>query len=770
VRTLLVLLIALFGVPAAHAQLPDVVLRDYQGKPAVFIDGTPRALPGYSTFRREAFEQDLPLFYEHGMGVYFIEPPRLWWDGGAVIRDREAATEAAGTGNATFISLDEMAERILAGDPEAWIIVRFTPRARADWQATHPEEYFVTEENDPTLRPTPSLASDLFWATMAEVSAEVIRHVESRPWAERVIGYANFHVTEGTHAPVHQAWLFDQNPLMRNAYRDYLRSKYTRESALQAAYGDLALTFDTAEVPTDRLRGTVPEVSQLDYWQDAVANRPLRDYLELQATLWHRHFRSIGRAMEDAADRNVLLIHDSLKQTMQGWSNWGFFKYGQIREDFAWRLAYPETMAGSGHIGIAELLDAPGFDGLITPHDYQARGIGGVYEPEGIVDSMILRGKFFMAEMDTRTWLMGRNGIGRTENLKELAAVTWRNLATSFTRGFTSYWMEFGEGWWRSKEVQELVGVQTAVIKESIEWPHATVPGIAMIIDDRATLDTNGDGSFLNESVMSEWKFGLSRAGVPRNIYLLEDLELDNFPPHRVFYFPNLFRVTDAKLALLREKVFRDGNVVVWGPGSGISDGEVVGVESAERLTGFRFESIGVNSPRRVHVTNADHPVTKSLPADTIFGSLLSYGPVLLPLDGEPLGIAWTKGGHRHTGLAVIEHGRGAARRVDGVGTRGEGDYAEVFTVAVPLPAAIWRNIARFAGAHVYAESNDVLLANSNVVALHSAYSGPRTISLPGTYRVRDIVSGEVLAESTDTITFDLDAPETRLFLLESEP
>ena len=760
-RILLAVLSVLLGLQAAYASPPDVVLKQYKGKPVVFIDGRPHALPGYSTFRREAFEEDLPLFYEHGMGVYFIEPPKLWWDGGAVIRDDDAA------GAADFISLDAMAEHILDGDPNAWIIVRFTPRAPRAWQLEHPAEYFIAEEDDPTLRPTPSLASDLFWTTMAGVSAEVIRHVESRPWAERVIGYANFHVTEGTHAPVHQAWLFDQSPLMLDAYRAYLRTRYTNEADLQAAYGDTTLTFDTAAIPTDKLRGTIPDVSQLTYWQDATSNRPLRDYLDLQALLWHRHFREIGSAMEDAASRNVLLIHDSLKQTMQGWSNWGFFKYGQIREDFAWRLAYPETMAASGHIGIADLLDSPGFDGLITPHDYQARGIGGVYEPEGIVDSMILRGKFFMAEMDTRTWLMGTNGIGRADNIKELAAITWRNLATSFTRGFTSYWMEFGGGWWRSEEVQELVGIQTAVMKESLEWPYETVPGIAMIIDDRATLETNGDGSYLNEAVMSEWKYGLSRAGVPRNIYLLEDLALDNFPPHRVFYFPNLFRVTDATLAILRNKVFRNGNVVVWGPGSGISDGDVVGVDSAQRLTGFSFEIIPVNAPRRVLVTNADHPVTMNLPEDTIFGSMLSYGPVLLPLDGETLGIAWTKGGHRHTGFAVQEHGRGAARTVDGIRGRGTGDYAEIFTAAVPLPASIWRNIARYAGAHVYSESNDVLLANSSVVALHSAYSGEKTIRLPGTYRVRDVVSGELFDASTNAISFELDAPETRVFLLE---
>jgi len=749
-----------YGSIVYGQNLPKVVVRDYNGRPTVFIDGKPNALPGYSTFNREAWDKDLPLFYSHKMGVYFISPPLLNWNGGPVIESNQKLRSSQ-------ISLDEMADRIIEGDPDAWIIVRFTPRANRSWYRAHPQEYFITDDNTISSVITPSLASDVFWEKAADVSEGVIRYVEARPWAKHVIGYANFNVTEGTHGPVHQGWLFDHNPLMLLKWRDFLRKKYQTNDALQKAYGDSSLTISGMTIPYDKLRGTIPEVSQLNYWQDAQSNRALRDYLELQMLLWHKRFRQLGEAMEGAVDRQVLFIHDCLKQTMQGWSNWGFFKYGKVREDFAWRLAYPETMSSSGHMNIAQLFDTPGFDGLITPHDYQARGIGGVYEPEGIVDSIILRGKYFMSEMDTRTYLMDSNGIGQAADDKELAAITWRNLATSFTRGFNSYWMEFGGGWLRNNAIQTLIERQTEVINESIEWEHETVPGIAMIIDDNCAFETNGDGNFLNEAVMSEWKMGMSRCGVPRSIYLFDDLELDNFPKHRVYYFPNLFLVTEKKLRILREKVFRDGVVVVWGPGSGISDGEHIGVKPASKLTGFSFEMIGVNSPRRFIVTNAGHPITKGLPEDTIVGSPLSYGPVLLPTDGEPLGMAWTKGGHRHTGMAVKEFGKGAARNKKGIGKCGKGDYAAVFVTAVPLPASLWRNICRFSGAHIYSGTNDVLLADKTIVAIHSAYSGQKMINLPGTYRVYDVITGKLFSRKTNRISFDLEAPETRIFRLE---
>jgi hypothetical protein len=83
----------------------------------------------------------------------------------------------------------------------------------------------------------------------------------------------------------------------------------------------------------------------------------------------------------------------------------------------------------------------------------------------------------------------------------------------------------------------------------------------------------------------------------------------------------------------------------------------------------------------------------------------------------------------------------------------------------VPLPADLWRGLARFAGAHVYCETNDILLADSSVVALHSVQSGEKRIALPGECRVTDLVAGKVIAERMREIVFQIKAPETQAFL-----
>jgi hypothetical protein len=174
-----------------------------------------------------------------------------------------------------------------------------------------------------------------------------------------------------------------------------------------------------------------------------------------------------------------------------------------------------------------------------------------------------------------------------------------------------------------------------------------------------------------------------------------------------------------------------------------------------------------VNSQRRILITNYEHPITQTLEADTIIGGSLPYGPILFPRDGIELGLAWTKWHCNQMGFALKEFGRGAAGVYGGKEPLGEGDYAAVFITAVPLTAHLWRNIARYAGAHVYCEANEVVMADSSVVALHSLKSGPKSLALPGRFRVYDLISGREYARGTSEIKFDLRAPETRVFLLE---
>lgn len=733
---------------ALAAPLPDVTVGTVNGRPTILAGGQPVAMSGYSpmTWDKPYTERAMPRFFPHKLGYYLISVPPIasdffgtpFWVGDDVSAQPLVAPKESPN---AYASVDEPVELAIKGDLDARIMIRFGIREPASWAKLHPAEFFVAE--DGSRQAAPSLASDLYWETAAKFSRAVVAYCEARPWADRVIGYANFHRTEGTHEPPMAGWLYDHSPAMTARWRQFLATRYGTIDKLQAAWNDKSLTgFAAVPVPTDPLRGATPAVATQLYWQEAKTNQRLRDYLELQRDLWHLRFRQLSAAMQGGAGRRMVFLHDALKQTMQGWDIAEFFG-----AETSQAFARTELMAASGHMEVATLFDVPGCDGLITPHDYQARGMGGIFEPEGIADSAVLRGKLFLCEMDTRTYTGRPEAYGAARDLAEFEAITWRNVATGLTRGFWPYWMDLSADWFSDPAMAPVIARQAQVLKDSLQWPHETVPGIAVILDDRAVLETSGAGNYLTEAVMGQIRGGLSRCGVPYRVYLFEDLALPNFPKHRVFYFPNLFKADDARLALFTEKVFKDGNVVVWGPGSGIADGEA----GAAALTGFRFEpelTIRANYRRRVQISNFAHPVTQGLDAGMIFGSALPYGPIIFPEDGVRLGEALTKQGRNASGLALKEM---------------EG-WTSVFTTVLPLPADLWRELARAAGAHIYSEENDIILADSSVVALHSLKPGTKLIRLPTTSAVTDLVTGRRVAARTRKIQFTLDSPSTRVF------
>ena len=437
------LLLALTSV--AFAQPLDADIRTHLGKPALFINNQPRPLDSYSPpghIREPRHLAVMSHFLPHKLSAYFLnihagQSPAF----GAPV----AATQPA----PSALDSDAEAKLILDASPDSNLIVRFGLSEPKSWRAANPDHLVVTDEGK-TLD-VPSLASQKYWDDSTRESQAVIEFCESRPWSKRVIGYANFLRMEGSHESVVLYAMFDHSPVMTQRWRTFLRAKYKSDDALQKAYANAKLTLDTIDVPTSQISATQPEAANVLYWQAGPDNVRVRDYLLLQRDLFHDGMKQVAagqKATLDKLGKKRFLVYDALKQSMFGWDNIGFFDLKT-----SWPHTFPEIMAGSGHTGISSLLHAPGVDGLITPHDYQARGLGGVFEPEGIADSAVLRGKLMLCEMDTRSWT-GSDPIFPAKNIAEFNAITWRNIATSLTRGFIPYWMDVYQDWFAAPEMQ----------------------------------------------------------------------------------------------------------------------------------------------------------------------------------------------------------------------------------------------------------------------------------------------------------------------------
>lgn len=679
---------------------------------------------GYSPVaerRPKLFLAQAKRFGARKLGYYFLTLPSAkgqpygtsaLWDGEQFYGDIPLESE---------LTLDEMANAFLQEDPEAKFIIRFMPDAPKRWKTRHPDECF--QNNTGAISDEVSRASTRYLQDVRTYSQCVVRYCESRPWANRIIGYWNGLSHEGTPSNLFGHQLIDHSPAMQASWEKFVGK-------------DIPL-------PAEPLNTANPG----EYWQPASSNQKLRQYFELQKVLLHKLCDTLLTTTRDTLGPNKLILVDAFKTNMQGWTNFGFF-----HPNFNHPSHYCEILAGAGHMDVGTLLDHPELDGVITPLDYQTRGIGGVTQPEGAVDSVVLRGKPFLAEWDVRT-LAGDNPTMPARDANHFAAMTWRNVADALTRGYHGYYMDVYQDWFQAPEIIAIIDAQQQALQSVRDIPAGHQPGIAVFIDDRAALETNGDGAYPELAVMQGWRQGLAHCGVPFRIYLLSDLAQENFPEHRVAFFPNLFRYDVKTDAQIKQHFGHSGKSIVWGPGTGISNGDQLSSEGTSAYTGFDFHFEASNMPRWSRLIDYSHRLTQNLDAGTSWGDSLAYGPTLYPKNGYRLAEITAKIGGDRSGLSILSHGADSS------------EWHSIFSAALPLPANLWREIARHAEAHVYCEANENLLASANFVALHGIKPGTAKIELSGRRDYAELTDGGLSGDSNQ-ISWKRSQTETRIFQL----
>lgn len=720
----------------------------------------------------------LALWYENGQSY---ENPFFSIDGKPVTTPRRP------------ISWPNMAKWLLARDPEARFILRFGLHPPPEWQKTHADDLPAPppdmRRHDGWYR-MPSMASEQYLRDCARMLTDVVTWAEQQPWRDRIIGYSCFPAQEGATEVALEGWIFDTSPRMQEAFRRFVQEKYTTDDALRQAWRDQAVTRETVTVPTRAEWLTKRETQRLQHWPNPSRVQRERDYFLLQQQLFHRFWGTLFTTLNDAtAARPCLKGFDIFKQHMQGWMLQGGFNAN-------WPSAalhtYNSINLASGALGIAPLLDHPGLDMLQTPAMYFNRGMGYGWEAEGLTDSLTLRNKVNWMEADMRTWIMRdytgeeippeeRNyDAGAFMTPAEMRAGFDRTLGWALSRNQMFYYMSVvGNNWfYHAPPMWEKIAQQRRIIDASVHMPYTGVEdSICLVVDDESPLYEDFSSGYQYLAVYRQLEEGLAMCGVPYRIHLLSDLAKENFPDYKCYLFPNLFKLDARTEALLREKVFRNGHVAIFGPATGITDGDDLSADGATRLLGVPMQLSRRSCPRRVMLQDHGHPISRRLPAMT-FGDSYDYGPLLTPaatrIDDPKQRITELGSGFFHyyferPGLFVRDMGRGG-RGAGGDARRGAGDYAVVFSAAAPLPPELLRESARYAGCHIWSDKNAVVYAAGDFLAVHAVTGGEHRIHLPRKTAVWDLSTNTQLAKPTTELRLNITPPATYLLYLGQPP
>lgn len=631
-----------------------------------------------------------------------------------------------------YSQLDQRMMMVLQANPNAYIFPRLYLHAPKWWSDQHPDDIVQFDSGDgkPQVfihagqKPAPSWASEAWRRDTAEGLRRLIAHIESSPYADRVIGY---HLASGTT----EEWMMwgsnenewvDYSPANQKRFRQWLRSRYQTVDRLRAAWGKPDVDFDTATIPTKAERAA----AGMGALRDPVSEQPSIDYYLYNSDL--------------VAD-TICFFAKTVKDLTAGKKITGVF-YGYLLQ-----LCGEQRQQNAGHLALHKVLQCPDVDFLTSPTSYAFRQLGGEGTSHfmSLLGSVKLHGKLWFNENDVRTSESpGQPGAwGRPTDAAGDILQQDKELANAFVNGAAQWWFDVGGNRYRGRELLDRIALLTRRAAEVIQVDRSAADQVAFVVDE-SSLPFLRVGSQLGAHLLVRQLPALRRMGAPAGDYLIEDLP--RLASHRLFIFPTSFAPTAADRAAV-DAIKGGGRVLVFVWADGFYREGKPDLSAMESLTGIRMRMS--REPAALQVTlGGDHPLTQGL-AGVKYGADNPVWPVFWPDDpGAKV-------------LGVLPDGR------PGLVVKDFGSWKAVYSAAPLLPAALLRNLGQAAGVHSYIDTEDVVWACRDLVAVSVFHAGKRTIKLPRRAAVRDLFTAEMVSAPTEQFDADFAERQTRVFVLE---
>ncbi len=687
-------------------------------------------------------------FAAAGIHIYSIDAAGDEWYG----------PRPADPGQFDFTPTAGRLRKILAVDPEALFLLRisFDTKFMAGnwWNQEYPDEVEVLSDGQ---RLSASFASAAWQARVQAFLRAYVQHLRAVGLYDRVIAYQ---LCTGTCGEWIKDWSSmspasgDFSPAMQRRFRDWLREHYQGdEAALQAAWGDPAVTFETAEVPSGEAQAATTHF----LFRDPSRERQTIDFYACYA---------------DAAAEALLGMCRAVKEATHGEKLTGAF-FGYLME-LAWNNCFfndntgdltgseVSTVQRSGHLGLRRVLRSPDFDFVVSPYSYAFRGMGGDGLPMQPTESVRLHGKLYLFEEDT---LMHNNfdPQGRMHPKDKTLPIYHRNFAQVLTHGLGITWMEssyFVEDPALKPQMPHWHRVYDRLGQWALNLDRKPSADVAVFLDDESYRYESNRNNIDLPLIAHQRVVSLNRFGAPHDLYLLEDLLEGNLPPYKLYVFLNAFHLDHARRRALHAILGTGGRTALWYYAPGYLNQEAAApahVDHMTELTGFHFHKSGSYWSVLGHLTNFKHPITRGLSQEMFWGTTRALGPIFHLADAEA------------TILGEVVYGLGRCQPGLGLKPYQPPGAAQPFTsiyAATPnLPSAVLRGIARHAGAHIYNGDGDVLYATPDLLSVHTVAGGPRRFDLPRPVEVvHDLFHNRRVAQDTAQFCDELTPESTALY------
>ena len=621
-------------------------------------------------------------------------------------------------------------------NPDAHLLWRIAFAPVGKWQAEYPEA--VIRFADGSMG-GPSVCAERWWQLAKEQLVALVNLVEQEDEGSATLGY---HLDYGEWF-LAESGGYDASEAALQAFREWLRRQYKGDSVvLRACWFNGEVSFSTASLPP--FQPSLPHGRVNHFYHPRREGRWI-DY---------------HRFLSDITARRILGLAQAVKEASQGRALVGA-PYGYVLE---WKHPY------AGHFALTQLLRSDCIDFLSAPLSYTTRLPGELGALPVPVDSLNLHEKLFLSEEDYRTPFGRATRLTDPSTGHHLASaqaeatpdddynpplhtalavqqVHQRSLAQSLALAHGEMWMDlWGEGWLAHPDAWNAAR-QGQSLWSLRERAPQTPPEVAVIIDPESTRYVR-TGSPLIEQTVVQAREAVLRSGASVGFYLLEDIARREFPPSRVVIFLNAWRMSRAAHEAIRKRLQRDGRVLVWLYASTLFHGHRDALANARETLGVAIARQPWASMQGTQIVNKTHSLARFLKVDKI-GAVEPWEPSFYAI-AEGCDVI---GEYIDTGLpslVVCDHKT----------------WKAVFLGERRLTPELVRSLIRWAGGHIWLDTNDLVQARYPWVHVHARKGGARTLQFPIPLSVYDPTESELVAESVMEHTLYLQEGESRLLLI----
>jgi hypothetical protein len=700
-RLFFCLFAGLLALPVAAQKIKTAEIRPFDGAPALWVNGE-RQLPflyalthvvGGRWSWEELPAHNLRNACSDGIRLYQVDLwfEDLWLEGQKNLNMDLARRQLRGVLNAC---------------PEAGIVVRLHVNAPGWWNRAHPgecvefanaplENYpegfpFNHEDGDNYRSLRASLASELWRREAGKRVVEFCKKLARTPEGRAVMG---IHLSCGVYGEWHP-WGFvrsepDVSPPMQKAFRKWLKHKYTSDQNLQVAWNTPEGSLATATVPDTTARRCCAD----GFFRDPKLEQQVIDFYRCQQEVIADDIEFFCRTVKENWPRRLITG-----------VFYGYYHFSLCRQAMA------------GHLEAERLLKSPWIDYFAGPTSYNkpSREAGGSGLQRSIVQSVLRHGKMWFDEVDNG-YLQNKfeSDFVRSRALGDSAylPVLQRSLWLPLMQGCGLWLYDFGPrrnaGWWDGDMYRKEFRSTLAFFSK--EFVHKTpAPAEALVVwDAESFYHVENVTSKTCEQGLDAAAEDIQRCGVPTDHTFLFDLPRIDLSPYRAILFMNAWKLSPEQRRFIRDSVAAGRRTLIWNYGAGYSDGQRLGKEYVEDLTGIMLLKAATSDTIRWE-------------ADTFnFANVEHIDPFFTIADTTTQALGYLAG----TTIPVI-------------GRKKTDSHTSVYA-GVPLHGSeMFRRLFREAGCFVWNERNDFTYKKGGYILLHAKEPGPGILQLKNGTRV----------------------------------